>query len=219
MSSSLFVCQVLDCCLPGDDAVHDSSGSDSTESGSSSSDLHTTSTSTDALYRNARLTKPPSETYLSIWKVSHQPLHHIHITSEAHFSLSRTYTSSRSAIAELRNSGEFSDMDLQTDEDEHSIEMHLPYVRKVFEGFVHTSSLTSLVQALSGMLLILDRAMLVRLDIKIVPVLVGAIDKEKEVAFGRTLAPYLARDDTFCVVSSDFCHWYVFYPTSTKFAC
>lgn len=46
------------------------------------------------------------------------------------------------------------------------------------------------------------------MDIKIVPILVGAIDKEKEVAFGRTLAPYLARDDTFCVVSSDFCHWY-----------
>lgn len=43
---------------------------------------------------------------------------------------------SSSAIAELRSSGEFSDMDLQTDEDEHSIEMHLPYVRKVFEGFV-----------------------------------------------------------------------------------
>lgn len=27
-------------------------------------------------------------------------------------------------------------MDQQTDEDEHSIEMHLPYVRKVFEGWV-----------------------------------------------------------------------------------
>lgn len=27
-------------------------------------------------------------------------------------------------------------MDLQTDEDEHSLEMHLPYVRKIFEGYV-----------------------------------------------------------------------------------
>lgn len=26
-------------------------------------------------------------------------------------------------------------MDIQTDEDEHSIEMHLPYVRKAFEGY------------------------------------------------------------------------------------
>lgn len=38
------------------------------------------------------------------------------------------------AIAQLRATGEFSEMDLNTDQDEHSIEMHLPYVRKVFEG-------------------------------------------------------------------------------------
>jgi len=82
-------------------------------------------------------------------------------------------------IKELRESGRFSDMDLQTDEDEHSIEMHLPYVRKIFEG----------------------------IDIRIVPILVGAINRENEVAFGTLLAPYLARNDTFCVVSSDFCHW------------
>lgn len=38
------------------------------------------------------------------------------------------------AIAELAATGKFSKMDLQTDEDEHSIEMHLPYIRKMFEG-------------------------------------------------------------------------------------
>jgi predicted class III extradiol MEMO1 family dioxygenase len=27
-------------------------------------------------------------------------------------------------------------MEIDTDEDEHSIEMHLPYVRKIFEGYV-----------------------------------------------------------------------------------
>jgi len=70
-------------------------------------------------------------------------------------------------------------MGLDTDEDEHSIEMHLPYVRKIFEGK----------------------------EISIVPVLVGAIDKEKEETFGRILAPYLASADTFFVISSDFCHW------------
>lgn len=41
------------------------------------------------------------------------------------------------------------------------------------------------------------------------PILVGAIDKEKEIAFGQILAPYFAHEDTFCVVSSDFCHWCV----------
>ena len=48
---------------------------------------------------------------------------------------------------------------------------------------------------------------LLRLDIQVVPILVGAIGKEKEMSFGKVLAPHLARDDTFCVVSSDFCHW------------
>ncbi|GBE78283.1 MEMO1 family protein [Sparassis crispa] len=94
------------------------------------------------------------------------------------------------AIQELRNTGNFSDMDIQTDEDEHSIEMHLPYVRKIFEG----------------------------VEISIVPILVGAISQEKEATFGRILAPYLSRDDTFCVISTDFCHWgtrfqYTFYYT------
>ena len=44
-----------------------------------------------------------------------------------------------SAIAELQESGKFGVMSLQTDEDEHSIELHLPYVRKVFEGCVFTA--------------------------------------------------------------------------------
>ncbi|THH06097.1 hypothetical protein EW145_g4321 [Phellinidium pouzarii] len=100
--------------------------------------------------------------------------------------ISSAYTIS--VIEELRETERFEDMDLETDEDEHSIEMHLPYVRKVFEG----------------------------MDIMIVPILVGAINKSKEKAFGKLLAPFLARDDTFCVVSSDFCHWgtrfqYTFY--------
>lgn len=41
---------------------------------------------------------------------------------------------SPTAVAKLAETNLFSEMDLQTDEDEHSIEMHLPYVRKVFEG-------------------------------------------------------------------------------------
>ncbi|KAI0322724.1 MEMO1 family [Amylostereum chailletii] len=94
-------------------------------------------------------------------------------------------------IKELRDTGIFSEMDIQVDEDEHSIEMQLPYVRKVFEG----------------------------MDISIVPILVGAIGQKDEEMWGRTIAPYLAREDTFCVISSDFCHWgtrfsYTLYYTS-----
>jgi MEMO1 family protein len=56
----------------------------------------------------------------------------------------------------------------------------------------------------------------IRKEISVIPILVGAIDKKKEKAFGRILAPYLASTDTFFVISSDFCHWgtrfsYTFY--------
>ncbi len=44
-----------------------------------------------------------------------------------------------SAIAELHATENFATMDMGTDEDEHSIEMHLPYVRKIFEGCVRLS--------------------------------------------------------------------------------
>ncbi|KAJ3508302.1 hypothetical protein NMY22_g16657 [Coprinellus aureogranulatus] len=91
-------------------------------------------------------------------------------------------------IEELRQTRKFTPMNLDDDEAEHSLEMHLPYVRKVFEGQ----------------------------DIKIVPIVVGAISEESEAEYGALLSPYLAREDTFCVVSSDFCHWgsrfsYTFY--------
>ncbi|GAA5903670.1 hypothetical protein JCM8208_003653 [Rhodotorula glutinis] len=82
-------------------------------------------------------------------------------------------------IAELKATGKFEQMDLSTDEDEHSIEMHLPYVRKVFEGR----------------------------DIHIVPLLIGSISTASEKRYGALLAPYLADPSTLFVVSSDFCHW------------
>jgi len=91
-------------------------------------------------------------------------------------------------VKELGATGKFSYMRMEEDEAEHSIEMHLPYVRKIFE----------------------------KQDILIVPILVGSIQYEKEVLFGQALAPYLAREDTVFVISSDFCHWgsrfsYTFY--------
>ena len=60
-------------------------------------------------------------TYPSTWRVSCKSDHAISCSLDP-------------AVKELRDTGEFQDMDIQTDEDEHSIEMHLPYVRKVFEG-------------------------------------------------------------------------------------
>ncbi|KAK0526831.1 hypothetical protein OC834_004665 [Tilletia horrida] len=82
-------------------------------------------------------------------------------------------------LKELAGTGHFSEMSLQTDEDEHSIEMHLPYIRKVFE----------------------------KQDITIVPILVGSISTAKEAHFGKVLAPYLRDPANLFIISSDFCHW------------
>lgn len=80
-----------------------------------------------AHYPNALPMRLPSAHFLSILTVSGASINTPHI---------RSHQVTLPAIAKLRESGIFSDMSLRTDEDEHSIEMHLPYVRKVFAGQV-----------------------------------------------------------------------------------
>ncbi|GAA5929559.1 Mho1p [Sporobolomyces koalae] len=113
------------------------------------------------------------------------PAHHVYLNGCA-LSRCRSYATpvgelplDLDTISELSETGKFEWMARETDEDEHSIEMHLPYIRKVFEGR----------------------------DIKLVPILVGAISTSSEKSFGFLLAPYLADPATLFVVSSDFCHW------------
>ncbi|KAL0330565.1 UNVERIFIED_CONTAM: protein MEMO1 [Sesamum radiatum] len=80
---------------------------------------------------------------------------------------------------ELKATGKFEFMDLHVDEAEHSMEMHLPYLVKVFQGH----------------------------PVKIVPILVGALSAENEAMYGRLLAKYVDDPTNFFSVSSDFCHW------------
>lgn len=46
-----------------------------------------------------------------------------------------------------------------------------------------------------------------RWDVKIVPILVGALSAENEAMYGRLLAKYVDDPKNFFSVSSDFCHW------------
>ncbi|XP_073055230.1 uncharacterized protein [Primulina eburnea] len=82
-------------------------------------------------------------------------------------------------IEELKATGKFELMDLHVDEAEHSMEMHLPYLVQVFQGY----------------------------SVKIVPILVGALTAENEAMYGRLLAKYVDDPTNFFSVSSDFCHW------------
>ncbi|XP_059592257.1 uncharacterized protein LOC100256144 isoform X1 [Vitis vinifera] len=82
-------------------------------------------------------------------------------------------------VEELKATGKFELMDLDVDEAEHSMEMHLPYLAKVFDGY----------------------------PVKIIPILVGALNAENEAMYGRMLAKYVDDPNNFFSVSSDFCHW------------
>ncbi|KAL5009131.1 hypothetical protein ScPMuIL_014712 [Solemya velum] len=82
---------------------------------------------------------------------------------------------------ELQESGPFETMHISTDESEHSIEMHLPFVAKVMESRKN--------------------------DFTIVPVLVGSLSPDKEALYGKIFSKYLADPQYLFVISSDFCHW------------
>jgi len=66
----------------------------------------------------------------------------------------------------------------EIDENEHSMELHLPFLRLCTEQ-----------------------------DTKIVPIMVGNLDDSQSSAFGKVLSKYFERDDTLFVISTDFCHW------------
>lgn len=94
---------------------------------------------------------------------------------------------------ELHSTGLFEEMTLDVDEDEHSIELQLPYIYKVMSARQQPYT--------------------------IVPMMVGSIRPEKEMSFGKVLSKYLADSQNVFVISSDFCHWgerfsYQFYEKS-----
>uniref|UniRef100_A0A023F4N0 Putative dioxygenase n=1 Tax=Triatoma infestans TaxID=30076 RepID=A0A023F4N0_TRIIF len=95
--------------------------------------------------------------------------------------------------SELDSTGHFVRMELDVDEEEHSIEMHLPYVAKVMADYKDS--------------------------VTIIPVLVGSLSPEDEALYGRIFSRYLSDPDSLFVISSDFCHWghrfrYTYYDSS-----
>ncbi|RVE44493.1 hypothetical protein evm_010897, partial [Chilo suppressalis] len=115
------------------------------------------------------------------------PSHHVRLGGCALSSMDKYQTPlydliiDKQIYAELEATRQFEWMDTQTDEDEHSIEMHLPYIAKVMEEY--------------------------KTGFTIIPILVGSLTPEKEAKYGAILAPYLADPQNLVVVSSDFCHW------------
>nr|XP_038967827.1 protein MEMO1 isoform X1 [Rattus norvegicus]XP_038967829.1 protein MEMO1 isoform X1 [Rattus norvegicus] len=119
---------------------------------------------------------------------------------------------------ELWKTGMFERMSLQTDEDEHSIEMHLPYTAKAMERR-SSRCLQAQEQLLRENLFVHDLSQFHfswavhvsstchKDEFTIIPVLVGALSESKEQEFGKLFSKYLADPSNLFVVSSDFCHW------------
>ncbi|RPA92569.1 UPF0103-domain-containing protein [Choiromyces venosus 120613-1] len=87
-------------------------------------------------------------------------------------------------LQKLEDTGKFSRITLKADEDEHSIEMHLPFIFKAIEFAEKFPK-----------------------DVKIVPIIVGSITTTQEKTYGALLKPYLEDPQNAFVISTDFCHW------------
>ncbi|EME49005.1 hypothetical protein DOTSEDRAFT_67898 [Dothistroma septosporum NZE10] len=133
------------------------------------------------------------------------PSHHHYLTKAALSKCTEYATPignlkvNREVTAELHSTGQFEWMSRSVDEDEHSLEMHLPYIYK------------RLSQTFGE-----DAANFPTL----VPIMVGNTSASTEKSLGRILAPYLADRSNVFVVSSDFAHWglrfrYTYYQPAT----
>ena len=77
-------------------------------------------------------------------------------------------------------------MSVTVDEEEHSIEMHLPYIAHLYSQPPHSSTTP---------------------PPTIIPLLIGSLSPSTEAALAALLLPHFLHPSTFFIVSSDFCHW------------
>lgn len=123
------------------------------------------------------------------------PSHHVHLRGCAVSGASECLTPigtlhvDQGICDELLSTGLFELMSMGMDEDEHSIEMHLPYIARAM-GVSETSAADGQAPAFT-----------------IIPIMVGSLNEDSQAQYGHVLAPYLDDPANFFVVSSDFCHW------------
>ena len=118
------------------------------------------------------------------------PSHHVYIEGCA-LPCAATYQTpigdipiDQETVSALRQSRLYQELTPDAEEEEHSLEMQLPYIRQVYAGK----------------------------DITLVPIMVGQLVSSQEEAYARTLLPLFEDPQTVFVISSDFCvrdkqHW------------
>lgn len=85
----------------------------------------------------------------------------------------------------LSSSDVFTTIPRQPEDDEHSLEMHIPYIHKLlFNKFPSQDDLPPLV-----------------------PIIIGSTSQRVEKEIAKVLSPYFEDETNLWVISSDFCHW------------
>lgn len=135
------------------------------------------------------------------------PSHHVHLTNIAVSNAFQLETPlgalavDRAAAESLVSSGSVRYTSQAEDENEHSIEMHLPFIafvvqvlsRAMAKGAANAARAPSTSAVIPG--------------VSVLPIMVGSLTLEREREFGALLAPLIRDERTLTVVSSDFCHF------------
>lgn len=101
----------------------------------------------------------------------------------------------RPPIEELMGTGKFTELALDVDEAEHSIEMQLPFlVHAMFAPTPHR-------------LIFLFAFRRNNVKFTVVPVMVGQLTRAQQKSFGDVFAGYVDDVQNFFLISSDFCHY------------
>jgi len=124
------------------------------------------------------------------------PLTHLHIDDDLR--------------AELMQTGEFSLLDRNTDEREHSGEMQYPFIAKVMLDALKITE-SNCIKC--------NEPNTFRKHLRVLPIMVGSTSNILEKKIGSILSLFLARPNIFTVVSSDFCHWGVRFGYSPQGKC
>lgn len=102
----------------------------------------------------------------------------------------------------LQNPTLFKYMTQDADEAEHSLEMHLPYIYKIFSRYVSFFTLPMHAPDLFCSTFTSEDDFP-----SLVPIMVGNTSPTTEQAVAAILAPYLSDPQNAFVISSDFAHW------------
>ncbi|PTB65980.1 UPF0103-domain-containing protein [Trichoderma citrinoviride] len=95
------------------------------------------------------------------------------------------FTVDRDTIERVKEAGGMADAPRDNDVEEHSLEMHLPYLYKRCQQTFKSPDEFP----------------------KIVPIIVGSTSRREEKDLGRLLLSYLKDEENAFIISSDFCHW------------